>query len=309
MTKPLLSIKDLSITFNEKVVNKVSFDVNYGDKIGIVGESGSGKTSIALAILRVLKGAHIDGDIIFKGNSLLLSSQKELYGTRGKEISVIFQEPHFNPIRRIKYQMTDIIKRHFGYGFKESEKKAYEALNDFFLSDVSRIYRSFPHELSGGEKKRVQIAMAFSLKPSLIIADEPTNSLDIISATQVLGMLKKRVEEDKMSLLFITHDLNALKKIATKTLVIYSGTIVEEGQTSEILNKPLHPYTIGLLNSIPKIGVKNITSIPRSIEIGKNNKGCIFLSRCSFRTQKCFLESPKLMKRHERYVRCFLDVT
>ncbi len=308
MNEKLLSVENFSVIFHEKVVDNVSINVNFGDRIGIVGESGSGKSTIGLSVLRLLKGAITSGDIFFKGRSLLSFSKKELCDIRGKEIALVFQEPQFNPIRRIIFQMTDVIKKHFKINFKDAKKIAHESLDTFFMSDVTKILNSFPHELSGGEKKRVQIAMALSLKPSLLILDEPTNSLDIITSTQLLGMLNKILVEEKMSIIIITHDFSVLQKIATKTFVMYLGKIVEEGFTNEILDKPFHPYTMTLIDSIPKLGEPKLKTLPKlTVQLTKSS-GCVFSSRCAFKSDLCFNKCPEMRERNKRLVRCFFDV-
>ena len=260
--KPLVEIKDLTISFPEgdstfEAVKNVSFNVNEGEIVGVVGESGSGKSMSALALMGLLKkDAQIpNGEILFRGENLLTMKPEERRKLQGSEMAMVFQEPmtSLNPVMKIGKQVGESLKLHTDLSKEEIHKRVVAALEDVGLTDAEAICEKYPHELSGGMRQRVMIALATVCSPSLIVADEPTTALDVIVQAQILRLLKKIHEEKNTSILFISHDLNVIKEICTRVIVMYKGEIVEEGETREVLLRPKHDYTKHLVASIPQL--------------------------------------------------------
>lgn len=262
MKEPLLSVKDLSVTFTQggrvtTAVDHVSFDIAKGETVALVGESGSGKSVSALSILKLLPyppASHPNGSILFEGKDLLRCGEPELRAVRGNDITIIFQEPmtSLNPLHTISHQVMEVLKLHKGMGDKAALTRTLELFKEVGIRDPEKRLDAYPHQLSGGQRQRVMIAMALANEPKLLIADEPTTALDVTVQAQILELLAKLKQEKGMSMLFITHDLGIVRKIADRVCVMTRGHIVEHGPTSQIFANPQHPYTKKLLAAEPK---------------------------------------------------------
>lgn len=271
MTEPtLLEVRNLKVAFGKKqksveVIHGVSFDVERNSIVGIVGESGSGKSVTSLALMGLLpkKNTHITGNIGFNGMDLLSMKEKEVRELRGKEIAMIFQEPMsaLNPSQRCGYQVAEILQLHLKMSTSEARKETISLFEKVKLPRPREIYRSYPHQISGGQMQRVMIAMAIACKPKLLIADEPTTALDVTVQKEILQLLKELQTETGMSLLFISHDLSLVSEIANKVLVMYEGVIVEVGNTVDLFKRPKDPYTKALLASRPTLD-KRLERLP-----------------------------------------------
>ena len=316
----LLEVKNLHTYFKTrkgtvKAVNDVSYSLEPGKTIGIVGESGSGKSVSAMSILQLLDGnGYIaDGEILFEGTDLTKLTQQQMYDIRGNKISVIFQEPmtSLNPVFSIKKQLSEPFMIHQKLSKKEAEKKVLEMLYAVQIPNPEAVMRQYPHQLSGGMRQRVMIAMALACKPKILIADEPTTALDVTIQAQVLRLMNDLQRENGTSIIFITHDLGVINEMADDVVVMYCGQVVEQTSARTIFtNCPIsHPYTEGLMYSIPRID--NITNklepipgvVPHPLALPK---GCKFAPRCKYATQKCFDEEPALTEcAPGQKVRCF----
>ncbi len=262
MNKPLLSVRDLSVAFRQNgeeriSVDRVSFDIAEGETIALVGESGSGKSVSALSILKLLPypaASHPSGEILFNGKDLMKASEPELRRVRGNDVTMIFQEPmtSLNPLHTVERQIGEILKMHQGMSDQAACKRTLELLEEVGIREPEKRLQSFPHQLSGGQRQRVMIAMALANKPKLLIADEPTTALDVTVQAQILKLLADLKEAQGMSMLFITHDLGIVRKIADRVCVMSKGKIVETGPTKEIFDNPQHEYTKHLLAAEPK---------------------------------------------------------
>ncbi|MDT6939749.1 ABC transporter ATP-binding protein [Brucella pseudogrignonensis] len=262
MNKPLLSVRDLSVAFRQNgeeriSVDRVSFDIAEGETIALVGESGSGKSVSALSILKLLPypaASHPSGEVIFNGKDLMKASEPELRRVRGNDVTMIFQEPmtSLNPLHTVERQIAEILKMHQGMGDQAARKRTLELLHEVGIREPEKRLASFPHQLSGGQRQRVMIAMALANKPKLLIADEPTTALDVTVQAQILELLAELKASQGMSMLFITHDLGIVRKIADRVCVMSKGKIVEAGPTKEIFENPQHDYTKHLLAAEPK---------------------------------------------------------
>ena len=296
----LLEIKDLVCTFRTedgvaKAVDGVSFSVRPGETVGIVGESGCGKTVTALAIMRLIQsppGGIDAGEIVYKGNDLLTISEKDMRKIRGNEISMIFQEPmtSLNPVFTCGYQVQEAVMLHQKLGKKDAVERTVEMLDLVGIPDPRRAAKTYPHQLSGGMRQRVMIAMALSCNPSLLIADEPTTALDVTIQAQILDLLRSLQERFNMAILMITHDLGVIAETTTRVVVMYAGQVVEEASVSDIFNHPRHPYTIGLQASIPKMGHKDkpLSVIPGRVPDPLHlPHGCRFSDRCGYVEERC----------------------
>ncbi|MBK0020003.1 ABC transporter ATP-binding protein [Brucella pseudogrignonensis] len=262
VNKPLLSVRDLSVAFRQNgeeriSVDRVSFDIAEGETIALVGESGSGKSVSALSILKLLPypaASHPSGEILFNGKDLMKASEPELRRVRGNDVTMIFQEPmtSLNPLHTVERQIGEILKMHQGMSDQAARKRTLELLEEVGIREPEKRLQSFPHQLSGGQRQRVMIAMALANKPKLLIADEPTTALDVTVQAQILKLLADLKEAQGMSMLFITHDLGIVRKIADRVCVMSKGKIVETGPTKEIFDNPQHEYTKHLLAAEPK---------------------------------------------------------
>ena len=318
----LLEVDDLHTFFKTnkgivKAVNGVSYRVEPGKTLGIVGESGSGKSVSAMSILKLLDGnGYIDsGTITFKGRNLAECTINDMYQIRGNEISVIFQEPmtSLNPVYTIEKQLNEVYLTHQKITKKEASEKSLEMLKAVKIPNPESIMKQFPHQLSGGMRQRVMIAMALACEPSLLIADEPTTALDVTIQAQILKLMNELKKEKGTSILFITHDLGVINQMADEVAVMYCGQVVEMCKARTIFAKETtcsHPYTEGLMTSIPRLDTPvgaRLEAIPGAVPHPLNlPKGCKFAPRCKYATEKCMNEEPKLELAEDNHlIRCF----
>ncbi len=314
MTPTLLQIQNLDIAFPVRsgdrtdfvsAVRDLSFEIGAGESLGLVGESGSGKSVTSLAILRLLPPqARVTGTIDFEGRDLLDASENHMRELRGSAIAMIFQEPMtaLNPVMRVGDQIAEAVLAHRKMPKSEAAKVATDALTTVAIRDPESRARDYPHQLSGGMRQRVMIAMAIVNRPRLLIADEPTTALDVTIQAQILELLAELREKFSLSMLFISHDLAVVSKVADRVAVMYAGRLVEIGASDDIFRQPVHPYTQGLLNSVPTLRT-NLHEPLRTIEgsvpaIGSAalNHACGFEPRCDFAIPKCGEEAPELIQ-------------
>lgn len=315
----LLKVESLRVAFDTDRgrtvgVEDVSFDVMPGETLAIVGESGSGKSVTALSIMRLLGGSsHVEeGRILFDGRNLLQLEDQEMRRIRGNQISMIFQEPmtSLNPVLTIGYQMREAIMLHMGQSKKEAHSTAVQMLQKVGLPRPEKMMKEYPFALSGGMRQRVMIAMALSCRPKLLIADEPTTALDVTVQAQIMRLMQELCREAGTAILLITHDLGVVAEMADRVVVMYAGQVVEEADVFTLFEQPKHPYTRGLLKSIPRIDDEvgdQIESIPGSVPARYELiPGCRFTNRCPFATERCAQEMPKLWETGKgHYTRCW----
>lgn len=281
-------------------INGISFNLAQGETLGIVGESGSGKSVTQMAFMRLLPEPPfqlIEGKALFQGQDLLKLSNSEIRSFRGNKISYIFQEPMtaLNPYLKIGTQVMEPLFIHKNLSRKEAEKIAFKTLEQVWIADPKKVFNAYPHELSGGMRQRVCIAMAIITEPEMLIADEPTTALDVTVQAQILQLFKDLQKTRNMSMIFITHDFGVLAGIADRILVMYAGKICEQGKSSEIFARPQHPYTFGLLKSTPRIdtAADKLFSISGSPpDLTKQIPGCAFYSRCKWKLPECEHVTP-----------------
>ena len=315
----LLDVKNLETEFKVKrgtvkAVNGVSFQVDKGEILAVVGESGSGKSVTSLSIMGLIRdpGRVSGGEILFNGEDLLKKNHKEMEKIRGDRISMIFQEPmtSLNPVYRIKDQIMENILTHEKVSKEEAYKRAVKMLELVGIPDPEKRAHDYPHQMSGGMRQRVMIAMALSCHPELLIADEPTTALDVTIQAQILDLINRLRNELGMAVLLITHDLGVVAETADRVVVMYCGRVVEQASVMQLFTKPLHPHTRGLMDSIPRLDedrerlymIKGIVPDPTNLP-----KGCPFADRCDHCMDKCREHMPKLVETEEgRQVRCFL---
>lgn len=315
----LLQVKNLKTQFKTKAglinaVNGVNFEVNDGEVTAIVGESGSGKSVTALSLMRLIAdppGKIADGEILFENEDLLKKSRRQMQDIRGSKISMVFQEPmtSLNPIFTIERQICETLIRHKNMTKKDAAYEAVKMLKLVGIPSPEKRMKNYPHQMSGGMRQRVMIAMALICKPKLLIADEPTTALDVTIQAQILDLMIKLKNKLGTSILLITHDLGVVAETADKVIVMYCGKIVEKGSVQEIFEKPLHPYTEGLIKSIPKITdtKEKLYMIEGSVPDPVNlPKGCAFEGRCSKCMNICKIKQPEITKMGGREVRCFI---
>ncbi|CCQ96691.1 oligopeptide ABC transporter (ATP-binding protein) [[Clostridium] ultunense Esp] len=297
-------------------VDGVDLTVQKGETVGLVGESGSGKSVTSLSIMRLLpkKGAHITaGHIFFKGNNLLQLPEEKMRQIRGNEIAMIFQEPmtSLNPVYTIGQQIAETVILHRGYSKKEARAHAIEMLKKVNIPRAEKIVDEYPHQLSGGMRQRVMIAMAISCDPELLIADEPTTALDVTIQAQILDQMKELREKLGTSILLITHDLGVIAEMCNRVVVMYAGQVVEHADVFTLFEQPAHPYTKGLMKAMPPMDqdVERLDSIPGNVPLpGIIKKGCRFASRCLYAKAKCLEEEPPLFTLREGHQsRCWLN--
>ena len=305
------SSKKSSVT----AINEISFHIDKGEILGLVGESGCGKSVTSLSIMRLLNftsGKVTKGEVIFEGQDLQQLPEKEMRTIRGGKMSMIFQEPmsSLNPAMRIDKQMIEGIRLHTDLTKEQARERAAKILQQVGIPDPERVLKNYPHQLSGGMSQRVMIAMAMSCNPELLIADEPTTALDVTIQAQILDLMKKIQQEEGMSILLITHDLGVVAEMCSRVIVMYAGEIVEEAPVDSLFNHPSHPYTVGLIASVPKLGsgVKVLPSIPGSVpDLSMLPKGCRFAPRCKYATERCHNEEPSLFEvSPQQKCRCWL---
>ena len=319
----LLEVKDLHTFFTTKkgivkAVNGVSYSLEAGKTIGIVGESGSGKSVSAMSILQLLDGnGYIEsGEILLEGRDLTKLSQSEMCKIRGNEISVIFQEPmtSLNPVFSIERQLSEPFIIHQGMSKKQARIEAVKMLKDVQIPNPEVVVKQYPHQLSGGMRQRVMIAMALACKPKILIADEPTTALDVTIQAQILKLMNNLKASTNASIIFITHDLGVINEMADDVAVMYCGQVVEHAPSDIIFHKQTmsHPYTEGLMNSIPRLDTdaERLEPIPGVVPHPLAlPKGCKFAPRCKYCTEKCINEEPELISVSDNQkIRCFYPV-
>ncbi|MGD8188945.1 ABC transporter ATP-binding protein [Brevibacillus ginsengisoli] len=316
----MLEVTDLTVNFRNDeteytVVNGISFYMKKGETLGLVGESGCGKSITSLSIMRLVPtppGNIASGEIRYKGTNLLALKEKEMNVVRGNEISMIFQEPmtSLTPVFTIGRQLDEVILLHTKLSKKAAKAKSIEMLNLVGIPRAQEIYESYPHELSGGMRQRVMIAMGLACEPQLLIADEPTTALDVTIQAQILDLMRELKEKMDTSILFITHDLGVVAEMCDRVIVMYAGEIVEEADVDTLFHNPKHPYTRGLLESIPNMNEKKnrLFSIGGQVPpAGSIQKGCRFRDRCGFAAERCGEENPGLLTiRVGHTCRCWL---
>jgi oligopeptide/dipeptide ABC transporter ATP-binding protein len=323
MTEALLEIRNLHTYFRTdegvaKAVNGVDLIVSKGQTLGLVGESGCGKSVTALSIMRLIPdppGRIVGGEVVFEGRDLLKLTEPEMRTVRGNTISMIFQEPMtaLNPVYKIGSQMAEVIQLHQKVGKTAAMDRALEMLNKVGIADPERRLNEYPHEISGGMRQRVLIAMALSSHPKLVIADEPTTALDVTIQAQILDLINVLKDEMGTSNLLITHDLGVIFEMAQWVAVMYAGKVVEYASVDDLFGRPLHPYTVGLMESIPHIDQavspdKMLKTIPGMVpSLFEVLEGCSFQDRCNHAFDRCRCEEPHLVDVNSGHlVRCWL---
>jgi oligopeptide/dipeptide ABC transporter ATP-binding protein len=320
--EPLLSVRDLRVQFWTRrgtvyAVNGISFDVAPGETLGIVGESGCGKSVTSLALLGILAraGRVPSGTAHFEGRDLLQLSDRELRKIRGRDIAMIFQDPmtSLNPVLTIGRQIREALKTHFGMNKRDAEKRAAELLDRVGIPGADKRIHDYPHQFSGGMRQRAMIAMALACKPKLLIADEPTTALDVTIQAQILDILRELVREEGTALILITHDLGVVAGMCERVNVMYAGMFVETGGAEQLFDSPRHPYTLGLLESIPRLDaprrekLKPIPGAPR--DMLSPPSACPFQPRCRFEVEASREEVPPLLEIEPgHFVACFNPV-
>jgi len=310
----VLKIKNLSTHYFSrrgvlKAVDRVSMDLKKQEFIGIVGESGCGKSTLAFSIMRLIQppGKIVEGEILFNGRDLLKLKDEEMRRVRGKEIGMVFQDPmtSLDPLEKIGDQIVETILMHEDVGKKEAFEKAMELLESVGLPGDRVNY--YPHQLSGGQRQRVMIALAIALNPTLLIADEPTTALDVIVQEKIMEILEKMKDEGR-SIILITHDFSLAAEKSDRIVIMYAGWIVEMGDSSKLVKEPMHPYTEGLLESVPDIWLqKEIKTMPGfPPDLINPPPGCKFHPRCPHAMERCKQEEPPLIETNGRLVKCWL---
>ncbi|NGP45123.1 ABC transporter ATP-binding protein [Bacillaceae bacterium SIJ1] len=315
----LLQVNELQTAFKtdkgmQTVVHGISFHVDKGEIVGIVGESGCGKSVTSLSIMRLLHdtpGKITGGQVLYNDQDLVQLSEANMKRYRGKELAMIFQEPmtSLNPVLKIGKQLREPIQLHMKMSKADATAHAVKILESVGIPRAKEMMDEYPHQLSGGMRQRVMIAMAISCKPSLLIADEPTTALDVTIQAQILKLMKEVQQENDMGILMITHDLGVVAEVCDRVIVMYAGRVVEETTVEELFENPKHPYTKGLIASVPKIGsgVKRLHSIPGTVPSPANMPvGCKFAPRCPDVMDVCQTEEPELVKEGGHSCRCWL---
>jgi peptide/nickel transport system ATP-binding protein len=324
MADPLLQIKGLKTHFFTdegvvRAVDGVDLYINKGETLGVVGESGCGKSVTALSIMRLIPqppGRIVEGQINYDGRNLLALSSAQMRKIRGKEIAMIFQEPmtSLNPVFTVGEQIAEAIRLHEGLGRRDAMDKTVEMLRIVHIPNAERRVKEYPHQLSGGMRQRIMIAMALSCNPKLLIADEPTTALDVTIQAQILELLNELKAKFNMAIMLITHDMGVIAETAQRVVVMYAAQVVEEAPVIELFKEPLHPYTQGLLRSIPRIDLAatqrtKLEQIPGTVPTlrGDLKPGCRFAPRCAFAKPMHFENTPPLKEvRPGHKVACFL---
>ena len=320
MREPLLDVQNLEVTFSSDgkdtaVVDGVSFHINTGETLGIVGESGCGKSVTSLSIMRLIPsppGKIAGGEILFEGENLLDLPEKKMRSIRGNIISMIFQEPmtSLNPVFTIGRQIDEVLLLHNKISTEQARKRSIEMLKMVGIPRAEKIYTSFPYELSGGMRQRVMIAIGLACQPKLLIADEPTTALDVTIQAQILDLMQDLKERTDTSIMFITHDLGVVAEMCDRVVVMYAGQVVETTDVDTLFNDPKHPYTLGLLGSIPNVDEKidRLEAIPGQVpQPGSITQGCRFRDRCPEAFERCAEENPPLIAVSDTHqCRCWL---
>lgn len=320
---PVLEVKQLNTSFfTDKgiitAVDDVSFHINQGEILGVVGESGCGKSVTALSIMGLIPkppGKIVSGEILLNGEDLTIASEKRMREVRGNDVAMIFQEPmtSLNPVFTIGNQLVEAIRLHQKVDKRKLRETAIDIMKLVGLPRAEELINEYPHQLSGGMRQRVMIAMAMVCEPKLLIADEPTTALDVTIQAQILRLMKQLNKDYQTAIMLITHDLGVVAEICQRVVVIYAGKIVEEGDVNSIYKDPKHPYTIGLIKSVPDVKKKvdQLYSIPGNVpKPGSIEQGCAFADRCGHAMERCFIKIPELLYVGDRqHVRCFLHET
>jgi len=322
--KTLVQVEDLKTYFFThngvvKAVDGVTWDIKEGENVALVGESGSGKSVSALSVMRLIAdppGKILNGKIVFDGEDLLAITDEQMRHIRGNKIAMVFQEPmtSLNPVLTVARQLTEAIELHLKLNKKASKARAVELLQQVGIPDAGRRIDDYPHQFSGGMRQRVMIAMALSCNPRLIIADEPTTALDVTIQAQVLEVMREMCDTYNTAVLIITHNLGVVARYAQRVNVMYAGHIVESGTAQEIYGDPRHPYTLGLLQSVPRLDEPKKARLqpiegspPDLIHLPK---GCPFRARCRFAIDRCAEENPPLLEVSKNHLSaCWVDVT
>ena len=320
-TAPLLTVDNLTVTFQRRgqepfrAVDGVSFSVRPGQTVRLVGESGCGKSVTSLAIMGLLpkRGNQVTGTVDYEGTNLLTLSDDDMRDRRGKDIAMVFQDPlsSLNPVIPVGLQVTEVLERHRGIKRKDAMPMAADLLKRVGIPDPNRRIKDYPHQMSGGMRQRALIAIALACAPRLLIADEPTTALDVTIQAQILALLKELVEDTGTALIMITHDLGVVAGLCDEVNVLYGGRIVERGDRHPIFREPRHPYTNGLLGSIPRLDTvgERLTPIPGSVADNLPwDHACAFAPRCSQPVEVCTTNTPTLEESGRRALRCFNPV-
>jgi oligopeptide transport system ATP-binding protein len=320
----LLEVKNLATHFHTqdgvvKAVNGISYTLDEGETLGIVGESGSGKSVGVMSLIRLIPsppGKIVAGEVLFEGRDLLKASDDEIRSIRGNKISMIFQDPmtSLNPVLTVGRQISEALELHLGMDKKQARARTIELLDLVGIPSAADRVDNYPHQFSGGMRQRAMIAMGLSCNPQLLIADEPTTALDVTIQAQIIALVNRLRNEIGMAIIWITHDLGVVAGLADRVIVMYAGTIVEEAPVKEVYHNPRHPYTLGLLGSLPRLDadrpeeLKSIEGLPP--DLIDYPKGCPFYARCTYRLDRC-LEAPPPLESvgvgHKSA--CYVDVT
>src|SRR5512143_851969 len=323
--EPILEVKDLKVRFRVRdgyvhAVNGISYDLNEGESLGIVGESGCGKSVSVLTLMRLIDippGEVTNGEIYYNKRDLLKLSTNEIRQVRGKQIGIVFQDPmtSLNPVLTIGRQLTETLELHMDMNHKQALTRAAELLGMVGIPQPGDRLSDYPHQFSGGMRQRVMIAMALACVPQILIADEPTTALDVTIQAQIVDLVKRLRDELGMAVIWITHDLGVVASISQRMLVMYGGLIIEEAPVKELYANPRHPYTIGLMGSLPRVDerehnrLESIEGLPPVLyELPKH---CPFAQRCKFAVERCWNENPELQPlgvESDHFVACWVDV-
>jgi oligopeptide/dipeptide ABC transporter ATP-binding protein len=315
MTAPLLEVKDLKTVFRMeegeiRAVDGVSFTLNRGEILCLVGESGCGKSMTALSIMRLVPppGEIISGQVLFQGKDLLAMDEDEIRSIRGDRISMVFQEPMsaLNPVFTIGDQVSEVLRIHRGMSSEQALVEAEGLLERVGIPDPAQRISDYPHQMSGGMQQRVLIAMAVACEPNILVADEPTTALDVTVQAQILRLMEDLIDEEERGALLITHDLGVVAEVANRVCVMYAGVIVEAAPVRELFEDPQHPYTIGLIHSLPRPGRRSFHAIPGNVpDLANLPAGCRFHPRCPRAKTVCSGKEPDLLGEAGRLVRCY----
>ena len=320
MSDTVLEVRDLCVEFNTaegrvQAINRLGYTLHAGEKLGIVGESGSGKSVSSLAVMGLIPdppGKITGGEILYRGKDLLKEPERALEKIRGNEISMIFQEPmtSLNPIHRCGHQIAESLRLHRGMGKREALAEAVEMMKAVGIANPQARAQEYPHQMSGGMRQRVMIAMALACRPNILIADEPTTALDVTIQAQILDLIRDLNREMNTAVLFITHDLGVVSELCDTVIVMYTGRIVEQAPVAELFRDPKHPYTVGLLEAIPRITRERepLATIQGMVPNPTERiQGCTFWPRCPHATEQCKTQAPAMTDLSEtRKVRCWL---
>jgi len=312
----LLEVKDLKTHFFTsdgvvKAVDGVSYDLEEGETLGLVGESGCGKSVSALSVMRLIPdppGRIVDGEILLDGEDILKVQMDDMREIRGAKIAMVFQEPmtSLNPVLTVERQLTETLQLHMGMNKVESQRESVNLLTRVGIPDPEERIKQYPHQFSGGMRQRVMIAMALSCNPRLIIADEPTTALDVTIQAQILDLMKSLTTEFGVALIIITHNLGVVARYADRVNIMYAGKVIERGNAREIYSNPRHPYTVGLLRSVPRLDLPRRAKLDpiegQPPDLINLPPGCSFRDRCRWAIDKCATDSPELMESSEGHL-------